>query len=179
MRILAAIFISLTLAPFAVAAPADDIADVLVQDVRKPTITPDTLSADFARLTRFVRHDASGMVLFTDGGSTDGYVRHAMANFYSPAPAKASKDAKTADATNMPLFLVAFEFSDQPDFSFDGLAAALAQRLGAPSSRSDQSGATFRTWSFQQPAGRSLTLARAQASDNGDPIAVVRIMQNR
>jgi hypothetical protein len=156
----------------AAGAAVDEIADALVQAAEKPTITPDSLPADFARLARFVRHDASGMVLFTDGGSTDGYVRHAQAHF-DTAPAAANGPGA------LPLFSLAFEFVDQPDFSFDGLAAALEQRLGTPSARSDQTGATFRTWQLKQPAGRTVTIARAQASDNGDPITIVQMMQSR
>jgi hypothetical protein len=156
----------------AAAAPTDEIADALAQGAEKPTITPDSLPADFARLARFVRHDAAGMVLFTDGGSTDGYVRHAQAHFdTAQAPGK--------EQSGIPLFSVALELVDQPDFSFEGLAAALEQRLGTPSSRSDQTGATFRTWELKQPAGRTVTVARAQASDNGDPITIVQIMQKR
>jgi prepilin-type processing-associated H-X9-DG protein len=175
MRIFAAALAALAVAHVtasALAAPVDDIADVLIQDAEKPAITQDSLPADFARLTRFVRHDGGGMVLFTDGGSTDGYVRHAMAHFDTRA-------AQGKGIQGVPLFLVAFELVDQPDFTFDGLSAALEQRLGPPTTRSNQSGATFRTWQLPQLEGRSLTVARAQASDNGDPITVAQIMQNR
>ena len=155
----------------ALAAPADDIADALNVALAKP-ITADSLPNDFARLTRFVRHDSSNMVLFTDGGSTDGYVRHAQAHFdISAAP-------RAAGSTD-PLFTIAFELVEQPDFTFSGFAAALDRRLGTPATSSTQPGAVFRRWLLKAPAGRSLTLAQAQASDNGDPITIVQIMQAR
>ena len=154
----------------AAAAPTDDIADVLAEAGRQP-ITPDTLPTDFARLTKFVRHDGNGMVLFTDGGPTDGYVRHAEARFdISKAP---------VNGPSTPLFSVAFELVDQPDFTFEGLASALEQRLGTPSASSNQAGATFRTWLLKAPEGRSYTVARAAASDNGDPITIVQLLQKR
>jgi len=154
------------------AAPADDVADALVSAGKKADITPDSLPSDFARLTRFVRHEGNGMVLFSDGGSTDGYVRHAQAHFdISHAP--------RAGADKIPLFSVAFELVDQADFSFEGLSSALEQRLGTPTVSSNQTGATFRTWLLKDPAGRNFTIARSQASDNGDPITIVQVMQNR
>jgi hypothetical protein len=171
MRVLAIALALLIFAPPAAnAAPTDDVANAVSAAVEKSDITPDSLPADFARLTRFVRHEASGMVLFTDGGATDGYVRHAQAQFAKTAGAPANQG-------KAPLFSVALEFVDQPDFSFEGLSAALEKRLGPPTTRSDQSGATFRTWLLKQPEGRTMTVARAQASDNGDPITIVYIIQ--
>jgi hypothetical protein len=158
--------------PLAQAAATDDIADALVSSGKKAEITPESLPNDFARLTRFVRHDGNGMVLFSDGGSTDGYVRHAQAHFDTARVPRAGND-------KIPLFSVAFELVDQPDFSFEGLSSALEQRLGTPSLSSNQAGATFRTWLLKDPDGRNFTIARAQASDNGDPITVVQVMQNR
>jgi hypothetical protein len=152
-------------------APTDDIADVLVQAAHKPEITVGSLPDDFLRLTRFVRHDGNGMVLFSDGGATDGYVRHAQAHF-DTAP------AATGPGT-APLFSVALEFVSQPGFTFEGLSSALEQRLGTPSLSSNQTGATFRTWLLKQPGGRSLQVASAHGSDNGDPVTVVYIIQDR
>jgi hypothetical protein len=177
MKLFAALAIGLFVigfgAPPAQAADATQaIADVLVASAKKPEITPESLPADFARLTRFVRHDGKGMVLFSDGGSTDGYVRHAQAHF-DTAPAAVS------GANKMPLFIIAFELVDQPDFSFSALSAALETRLGTPGDSSDQGGATFRTWMLKQPNGRMLRIDRGQASDNGDPVTIVQIMQNR
>jgi hypothetical protein len=154
------------------ASPTDDVADALVLAGKKPDITPDSLPNEFARLTRFVRHEGNGMVLFSDGGSTDGYVRHAQARFDTSRAPRAGTD-------KIPVFSVAFELVDQSDFSFEGLASALEQRLGTPSVSSNQTGGTFRTWLLKNPDGRSFTVARAQASDNGDPITVVQVMQNR
>jgi hypothetical protein len=172
MRILAVLTLSMLLAFGGVssAAPTDDIADALVQAGAKP-ITAESLPDDFARLTKFVRHEANGMVLYTDGGSTDGYIRHAQAHF--------DVGALPHGGEAMPLFSVAFELVDQPGFTFDGLAAALEQRLGTPSISSNQIGAIFRTWLLKQPEGRSFTLAQAQASDNGDPITIVQLIQKR
>jgi hypothetical protein len=76
-------------------------------------------------------------------------------------------------------FSIAIEFTDQPDFSYATLAAALEQRLGTPNMSSSEIGAVFRTWLLTNPAGRSLQLAKAQGSDNGDPVSVVYIIQNR
>jgi hypothetical protein len=168
MRFLAAILIALTISAPAWAAPTDDIADVLALSAKK-TITVDSLPEDFARLTKFIRHDANGMVLFSDGGGTDGYVRHAQAR-YDIAPAQHAGDKS-------PLFSVAFEFANEENFTFEGLAAAMAQRLGTPSASSNQTGATFRTWLLDDPKGRSVTIATAQASDNGDPITIVQLIQ--
>ena len=158
--------------PLAQAAPTDDVADALVLAGKKADITPDSLPNDFARLTRFVRHEGNGMVLFSDGGSTDGYVRHAQAHFDTSHAPRAGGD-------KIPLFSVAFELVDQADFSFEGLSSALEQRLGTPTLSSNQTGATFRTWLLKNPDGRNFTVARAQASDNGDPITIVQVMQNR
>jgi len=173
MKFFAAIWSLLAVMAFAGlagAAPTDDIADALVAGAHQP-ITADSLPTDFARLAKFVRHEANGMVLFTDGGPTDGYVRHAQAQF----------DIATIPhgGPTMPLFSVAFELVDQPGFTFDGLAAAMEQRLGTPSVSSNQAGAIFRTWLLKEPAGRSVTIAQAQASDNGDRITVVDMIQKR
>ena len=159
------------MAASAFATPVDDVADALVQAGTKP-ITADSLPTDFARLTQFVRHDANGMILYTDGGPTDGYVRHAQAHFdLTPSVRKG--------ADKIPLFAVAFELADQTDFSFDGLASALEKRLGTPSVSSNRGGSVFRTWLLKQPAGRTFTIARAQASDNAESITVVELIQNR
>ena len=82
------------------------------------------------------------MVLFTDGGPTDGYVRHAQAQF--------DISAVPHEGPAMPLFSVAFELADQPSFTFDGLAAAMEQRLGTPNLSSNQAGAIFRTWLLKE-----------------------------
>ncbi len=160
------------MAPHVRAAPADGIADALVEAVRKPAITADTLPADLGRLTRFVRHDGNGVVLFTNGDATDGYVRHAYASFDTLGSARKNGD-------KIPLFSVAIEFVEQPDFTFENLASTLEQRLGTPSISSNQSGATFRTWLLKGLPGRSLQIARTQGSDNGDPVTIVYIIQNR
>ncbi len=157
------------LARAAVAGPTDDIADVLAVAAAKP-ITVETLPADFARLTKFVRHEGYGMVLFTDGGMTDGYVRHAQAHF-DTGPAAANP--------NDPLFVVAFEFADQEDFTFDDLSSALEQRLGPPAMSVNQGGSAFRTWKLKQPAGRSVSIAHGHGSDNGDSVTVVQLVQDR
>jgi len=172
MRAFLFILALLIAAPACLAAPADNIADTLVAAARKQTITPDSLPDDFAHMTRFVRHNGGPMVLFTDGGMTDGYVRHAQAHF---ATAPAARDPGRID----PLFTVAFEMVQQPDFTFESLAAALEQRLGTPDGSSNQPGAAFRNWHLKQPAGRTLTVAKAQASDNGDPITIVQLTQDR
>jgi hypothetical protein len=169
--VIAAFAVFLAWSGLALAAPADDIADALNQALSKP-ITVDTVASDFARLTRFVRHDANNMVLFTDGGSTDGYVRHAQAHFdISQAP--------RAAGSNDPLFTIALELVEQPDFTFEAFAAALERRLGTPATSSTQPGAVFRRWILKNPTGRSLTIAQAQGSDNGDFVTVVQIMQSR
>ena len=81
MRFLAALFLAgaLSLAGSAKAAPVDGIADALVTAANKAEITANSLPDDFARLSRFVRRDTGGMAIFSDGGPTDGYVRHAQA----------------------------------------------------------------------------------------------------
>lgn len=152
-------------------APTEDIADALVSAGSKPNITADSLPTDFARLARFTKHEANGMLIFSDGGPTDGYVRHAQAQF--------DTSVEPRGGANMPLFSVAFELASQPDFTFEGLSAALEQRLGTPTTSSNQSGATFRTWLLKQPDGRSFTVAQAQGSDNGDPVIVVHLIQKR
>lgn len=151
------------------AAPTDDIADVIVQAVNKPTITAESLPEDFARLTKFVRHDANGMILFSDGGPTDGYVHHAQARFDNRTPHQPGAGTSP--------FTVAFELANEGAFTFEGFSAALAARMGTPTSSSNQTGATFRTWQLKQPAGRSLTVATAQASDGPDQITIVQLSQ--
>ncbi len=173
MRLFAGTFFALAIlcAPAAPGAPVDDIADALTQASANP-ITADSLPANFARLAHFVRHEANNAILYTDGGPSDGYVRYAQAHFnLTPLAAK--------DASQFPLFDVEFELTDQPDFTFEGLAAALERRLGTPSTSSDQPEAVFRTWLLKQPAGRTITLARANGSDNGDPAIVFQLIQNR
>jgi hypothetical protein len=177
MKFFAALTICLGLAglwtPVALAGSAPDtIADAVVAAANKPEITPESLPGDFARLARFVRHDSNGMVLFSDGGSTDGYVRHAQAHFDTTTPS-------VMTGTKTPLFMIAFELVDQEDFTFSGFSAALAARLGTPSDSSDQAGATFRMWMLKQPNGRMVRVDRGHASDNGDSVTVVQIMQNR
>ena len=173
MRFLAvwSLGLALSLAGLVAAAPTDDIADALVAAGSKPQITADSLPGDFARLTKFTRHEANGMVIFADGGPTDGYVRHAQAQY----------DTSIVPRTgpNAPLFSVAFELAEQPDFTFEGLSAALEQRLGTPTTSSNQTGATFRTWLLKNPEGRSFTIAQAQGSDNGDPVIIVHLIQKR
>jgi hypothetical protein len=172
MRFLAACFLTVALsAAGAAAAPTDDVADALVASGRKADITADSLPGDFARLTRFNRHEANGMVIFSDGGPTDGYVRHAQAQYDTSAIPRGGPSA--------PLFSVAFELANQPDFTFEGLSSALEQRLGTPTTSSNQVGATFRTWLLKQPDGRSVTIAQAQGSDNGDPVTIVHLIQKR
>ena len=163
--------VALSLAGFAAAAPTDDIADALVAAGSKAQITADSLPADFARLTKFTRHEANGMIIFADGGPTDGFVRHAQAQYDTSAIPRGGP--------GMPLFSVAFELANQPDFTFEGLSAAMEQRLGTPTTSSNQIGATFRTWLLKQPDGRSFTIAQAQGSDNGDPVTIVHLIQKR
>ena len=174
MKFLAAVWslalaLSFTTAVFA--APTDDIADALVAAGTKPQITVDSLPADFARLTKFTRHEANGMVIFADGGPTDGFVRHAQARY--------ATSAVPHGGPNAPLFSVALELASQPDFTFEGLSSALEQRLGTPTTSSNQAGATFRTWLLKHPDGRSFTIAQAQGSDNGDPVTIVHLIQKR
>lgn len=171
MRLLAALFLAgaLSLAGAAKAAPVDGIADALVTASNKAGITADSLPNDFARLSRFVRRDTGGMAIFSDGGPTDGYVRHAQARFAL---------STQGDATGL-VFTVAFEFTSQPDFTFEGLSSALEGRLGTPTSSSNQAGNAFRSWRLKQVDGRTLTLAKSQASDNGDPVTIVSLTQKR
>jgi hypothetical protein len=176
MRVPVLVLAALSIARAVAAAPTDDIADVLTRDAEKPAITAESLPADFSRLIHFIPHEGTGMVLFADGGSADGYVRHGMARFATNPPLKGPDDKSTG---RDPLFLVAFELVDQPDFTFKALSTSLEQRLGIPDSSSNQVGATFRTWDLKQLKGRSVTVARAQASDNGDPITIVQIKQER
>ena len=173
MKFLAAVWslgAALSFAAAGLAAPTDDIADALVSAGTKP-ITADSLPTDFARLTRFTRHEANGMVIFADGGPTDGYVRHAQAQY--------DTSAIPHGGPSMPLFSVAFELASQSDFTFEGLSSALEQRLGTPTTSSNQIGATFRTWLLKKPDGRSFTIARAQGSDNGDPVTIIHLIQKR
>ena len=155
------------------AEPADDIADTLVAQANNKSITADSLPTDFAHLANFVRHDAIGQVLYSDGGPADGHVRHAQARFDTrPANAVVKTDKQ-------PLFVVAFELVEEPHFSFIGFAAALERRLGTPDRSSNLGGAAFRTWDLKQIPGRTLTVARTQSSDNGEPVAIVQMIQNR
>ncbi len=173
MRLLAACSLAaaLSFSAAAMAAPADDIADALVTAGNKAQITADSLPNDFARLSRFVRHDAGGMAIFSDGGPTDGYVRHAQARF--------DLAAMPRGGANAPLFTVAFDLANEPDFTFEGLAAALEARLGTPISSANQIGNSFRMWRLKQVDGRTLTIAKSQASDNGDPVTIVDLTQKR
>jgi hypothetical protein len=166
-----ALAVALILSPagFAASAP-DDLADLVIESARKP-ITVDSLANDFAHLAKFVRHDAPNQVVFSDGGLADGHVRHAQARFDL---------APTSGATaNMPLFVVALELVEQPDFTFEGFAAALERRLGTPDQSSALAGATFRNWRLKQFPGRILAVARSQASDNSDSITIVQLIQER
>ena len=151
------------------AAPADEMADALVTACSKPEITANSLPDDFARLSRFVRRDAGDMAIFSDGGPTDGYVRHAQARFAL---------SSQGDATAL-VFTVALELANQPDFTFEGLSSALENRLGTPTSSSNQTGNSFRSWQLKQVNGRTLTIAKSQASDNGDPVTIVSLTQKR
>ena len=170
MRFLAALFLAaLSLTGAAQAAPVDGIADALVAAANKPEITAESLPNDFARMSRFVRRDAGGMAIFSDGGPTDGYVRHAQARVALSAQ---------GDTTGL-IFMVAFELAIEPDFSFEGLSSALEGRLGTPSSSSNQAGNAFRSWRLKQIDGRTLTIAKSQASDNGDPVTVVSLTQKK
>jgi hypothetical protein len=169
MRFLAVLAIGLSLAGAAMAGPADEMADALVAASSKAEITADSLPNDFARLSRFVRRDTGGMAIFSDGGPTDGYVRHAQARFaLSPQ----------GDTTGL-VFMVALELTSQPDFTFEGLSSALEGRLGTPTSSSNQTGNSFRSWQLKQVNGRTLTIAKSQASDNGDPVTIVSLNQKR
>jgi hypothetical protein len=171
MRLLAALSVAfiLFIAGVARAAPTDTMADALVAVSTKAEITADSLPNDFARLSRFVRRDAGGMAIFSDGGPTDGYVRHAQARFAL---------SSQGDATGL-VFTVAFELTSQPDFTFEGLSSALEGRLGTPTSSSNQAGNSFRSWNLKQVDGRTLTIAKSQASDNGDPVTIVSLTQKR
>jgi hypothetical protein len=172
MKSLALAFILLlALSGTGIAAPTDDVADALVAAGRKP-LTADSLPGDFARLSHFKRHDANGMVVFTQDAPADGHVRNAQAQFDTLGASRPATE-------KMPLFSIAFELVDQPDFSFDGLAAAMERRLGTPTASSNHIGAVFRTWLLKEPQGRSFTLARAQGSDNGDMITIVQLVQSR
>src|ERR1700735_3407338 len=120
MKFLAAAWslgVALSLAGLAAAAPTDDVADALVSAGSKPQITADSLPDDFSRLTKFTRHEANGMVIFADGGPTDGYVRHGPAEFDTSAVPRGGPSS--------PLFSVALELASQPDFTFEGLSSAL------------------------------------------------------
>ena len=80
---------------------------------------------------------------------------------------------------NMPLFTVALELTSQPDLTFEGLSAALEARLGTPISSANQIGNNFRMWRLKPIDGRTLTIAKSQASDNGDPVTIVDLNQQR
>jgi len=170
MRFLAALSLAVALfAGRAMAAPVDGIADALVTAANKAEITAESLPNDFARMSRFVRRDAGGMAIFSDGGPTDGYVRHAQARVaLSPQ----------GDTTGL-VFMVAFELTIQSDFTFEGLSSALEGRLGTPTSSSNQAGNSFRSWQMKQVNGRTLTIAKSQASDNGDPVTIVSLTQKK
>jgi len=171
MRFLAvlSLAVALSLTGMARAAPVDGIADALVAAANKAEITANSLPDDFARLSRFVRRDTGGMAIFSDGGPTDGYVRHAQARVAL---------APQGDTTGL-VFMVAFELTSQPDFTFEGLSSALEGRLGTPSSSSNQAGNAFRSWQLKQVNGRTLTVAKSQASDNGDPVTIVSLTQKK
>ncbi|HEX4506573.1 MAG TPA: hypothetical protein VH722_12645 [Alphaproteobacteria bacterium] len=171
MRFLAALSlaVALLLTGGTMAAPVDGIADALVNAANKPEITATSLPDDFARMSRFVRRDTGGMAIFSDGGPTDGYVRHAQARVAL---------SSQGDTTGL-VFMVAFELAVQPDFTFEGLSAALEGRLGTPTSSANQIGNVFRTWRLKQVDGRTLTIAKSQASDNGDPVTVVSLTQKK
>ena len=171
MRFLAAISLAfaLSLGGAAKAAPTDEIADALVTAANKPEITATSLPNDFARFSRFVRRDVGGMAIFSDGGPTDGYVRHAQARVAL---------SSQGDTTGL-VFTVAFELASQQDFTFEGLSSALEGRLGTPTSSSNQAGNSFRSWQLKQVNGRTLTIAKSQASDNGDPVTIVSLTQKR
>jgi hypothetical protein len=173
MRAIIGLFVLLlaAVAGTALAAPADDVAAALADAGRK-ALTADSLPTDFARLSHFKRTDTNGMVLFTQETPADGHVRNAQAQFDMMGASRPATD-------KMPLFSVAFEFVDQPDFSFDALAAALEHKLGTPTASSNQAGAVFRTWLLAEPHGRSVTLARAQGSDNGETVTIFQLVQNR
>ncbi|HLG86327.1 MAG TPA: hypothetical protein VKZ79_03930 [Alphaproteobacteria bacterium] len=166
-----AIAFLLAAAGTAVAAPVDEVAAVLADAGRKP-LTVESLPVTFARLVHFKRSDANGMVLFTEEAPADGHVRQAQAQFDTVGAARPA-------AEKMPVFSVALELVDQPDFSFNGLAAAMEHQLGTPTASSNQAGATFRTWLLKDPQGRSITLARAPGSDNGDTAIIYQLVQNR
>jgi hypothetical protein len=153
------------------ATSADDFAATLA-DRSAAALTADTLTTSFAPLARFARRDVAGKAIFSDDGIADGHVRHAQASFdlRPPAPNATGKS---------PLFFIALQLTDEPDFTFEGLASGLEHRLGAPDESSGREGAVFRTWHLKAVPGRTLTVAQSQASDNGDPITVVQIVQDR
>jgi hypothetical protein len=153
------------------AAATDDMARELAERVARP-ITADSLPADFAPIARFVRREMGGQVMFSDGGIADGHVRHAQASFDLRAPAPGA-------AAKTPAFFIALELVDEPDFTFDGIAAALERRLGPPDESSGRAGALFRTWHLKALPGRTVTIAPSQASDNGDAVTIVQIVQDR
>lgn len=169
--LLAALVFLLAAAGTGLAAPVDQVAAVLA-DATKKALTPDSFPTDFARLSHFKRSDANGMVLFTQEAPADGHVRNAQAQFDTMGASRPAAEA-------MPLFSIAFELVDQPDFDFAGFAAAMEHQLGTPAGSSNQSGATFRKWSLAEPRGRSITIARAPGSDNGEMAVIVQIVQSR
>lgn len=171
MKFFALILAFLLAAAPARASDADDIARI-VSDLAQKSITPDTLTAGFAPLVQFVRRDTKDMLLFTDGKLVDGHVRHAQAQFDGKVGSRT-----TGDRT--PVFSIALELGDEPDFTFDGLAAGFSRRLGTPGATSNRAGATYRVWYLKQPKGRTLTVARGQASDNGEPVTIIQLLQER
>jgi hypothetical protein len=173
MRIIAATVFSVAILASlsAGATPADNVADALVEAARKP-ITADSLETDFSRLTRFVRHNGNGLILYTDGGPADGYVRHAQARYDLTPTIRKGIDM-------IPQFDVAIELVDQPDFTYEAVASALERRLGTPMASSNQAGALFRTWVLKKPEGRTITLAYAPASDNAEATTIFQLIQNR
>lgn len=169
--LLVALVFFLAVAGPGLAAPVDEVAAVLADAGHKP-MTVDSFPTTFARLAHFKRSDANGMVLFTQEAPADGHIRNAQAQFDTMGTARPTIE-------KMPIFSVAFELVDQPDFSFNGLAAAMEHQLGTPTASSNQPGATFRTWLLKDPQGRSITLARAPGSDNGEMAIIYQLLQNR
>jgi len=152
------------------AAATDDIADVLVTAAKKAEITPDSLPADFARLTRFVRHDSNGMVLFSDGGSTDGYVRHAKRSSRSP-PARSPirQDAALHDCHRA---------GGPAGLTFEAMSSALSQRWAHRPTAPTRPARPSAPGRCPNPRARPQNRP-GQASDNGDPVIVAQVMQNR
>jgi len=74
--------------------------------------------------------------------------------------------------------MIAIELVDQPDFT-RAMSSPCPSAWAPPADSSNQAGATFRTWALPEPKGRVLRIDRGQASDNGDPVIVAQVMQNR